>query len=48
MVNSISSMDNRPRPCPQCDSILLYNEWDGWVWECLQCDYIEPKEEAEG
>ncbi len=26
--------------CPDCDGLMVIDEWNGWFWTCLYCDYI--------
>jgi len=26
--------------CPKCGSEMVIDSWNGWVWTCLNCDYV--------
>jgi len=26
--------------CEKCGGIMFIDEWNGWVWTCVHCDYI--------
>ena len=25
--------------CPKCGGWMVINEWEGWYWGCLSCNY---------
>lgn len=27
--------------CPKCGTEMIIDEWNGWVWTCFHCDYID-------
>jgi ribosomal protein S27AE len=32
---------NAPQKCPKCGGrMFLYNDFDGWYEQCLQCSFI--------
>lgn len=33
--------------CPKCGALLFIDEWEGWIWRCLNCDYEGDKATAE-
>ena len=29
--------------CPKCETPLVIDEWNGWVWLCFHCEHEERK-----
>lgn len=29
--------------CHQCGTILIIDEWEGWIWRCFNCNYEGEK-----
>ena len=29
--------------CKLCKTEMIIDEWNGWVWTCFNCDYIQRK-----
>ena len=26
--------------CPQCGTVMVIDEWGGWMWTCFHCDFV--------
>ena len=26
--------------CPKCGTVMVIDEWDGWMWTCFHCDFV--------
>lgn len=29
--------------CPKCKNEMIIDEWAGWIWVCVNCDYAGRK-----
>ena len=29
--------------CKKCGTVMVIDEWDGWVWKCYHCDAVGRK-----
>ena len=28
--------------CPKCGGQIFIDEWNGWRWSCIRCEYVGP------
>jgi len=26
--------------CPKCGTDMVIDEWNGWIWNCFNCDFV--------